>query len=1190
MRSLQKRWLNTSLLLLIVTTCQLNLDTLYAQGIDPSLVLRKGDIINNKTLFLKGYPDTLTIGAYQLIVEQYDKGGRWNALTKTYTGLTGIGRIQFNCGRRIVFPFPFDIWKGAVMKPVSVKIVDTVREESNEISIRDASLLGIKPLAGSQVELMLPHFGERTIALSRYLTDVVTVRRIEGIRVQFTDLTVRALQQGATKGLVIAGTATYPSDPPVPAVPFTLNIANGFQLQVSALTFHPTRDAVATAKLILPPSLTSNEDCAGAMLNLGTITISPRCEFYKELPDSTYGIFNVGQTTLGIRGRGYIVDFSTTRTYAPAGKPLSWKGVVLPEGESPGTPGDTVISNIGYMQAHYGFVQGFVESTGLTASFLNKSPYSFGTTQPLGYNIKFGNANVNVAASRVTGGSLTQGTVTLPRTAIRHADDATVQLTDIKITIRPNMDLAGNALSSGKGLYWGDLIAAGGADRKSFGVENISREAFLFFSATPRRLFQPVESTGTGFVTPFSLVTLAALDSFGIQGATFNQFSVIVINAPDIPGTWKPNDPVMPWQNSPVRFMLSGNEQRWLNVITEGVHCNITGSIFDTTRNYELGDPSEPLYVGVKPFQVQTRNKKRTFGSIIVQCVESAVITCNFSAFINEPAPINTQLAFKEMVFTSTANNAGGKLAVAGDDSLTYWGLKLVPKPGFASSGLVSVKTGQIILTAAGLAEQRHFAQPFWITWGEMLANGTMGRLFFDFNSAGQQFDGFPFVHDAVALSPFDPSAKAFLRVGGKAHFPFFGGDYLHIQDFYDPALPDSPFNKRVIELSDQSIGSFLPSDTTISGNWMDGTGIFNFTISYAAISQDGFLGTGASAIRNLLGGALGATLDMNSRGTCIRIGSNLMDQRSVSLGPIANISNITRIWGCACIKNDGIENLVVGGEVTNAANFMMHARTGAHLSAVLQLTPALTRLTVDGEAYLSLASALDAVVNGHTQLTLNTAEGFVEGEVQGKLRVAEGALFVGSSLEAEGQVNWHLGADFQELQGMVALKIMSLGEGQALASAFYIGKNAPKSRAWVLTGADPRYNLNMEVMPERLTGVYGSIHYHDAVRLYVVSGSYDIYVGLGAFVLTPEIASQLGGLTPTVGLPYVVGNLGGRIHGDILGGFVSAAAYFNLQLIGPYPFSFEGTVGLEGCVLWVACKSVDITVGLNSTRGFYVY
>jgi hypothetical protein len=180
----------------------------------------------------------------------------------------------------------------------------------------------------------------------------------------------------------------------------------------------------------------------------------------------------------------------------------------------------------------------------------------------------------------------------------------------------------------------------------------------------------------------------------------------------------------------------------------------------------------------------------------------------------------------------------------------------------------------------------------------------------------------------------------------------------------------------------------------------------------------------------------------------------------------------------------------------------------------------------------------------------------------------------------------------------MVALKMMSstgiaglgggLGEGTSIGAAFYIGMNAPKERAWVLMAGDPRYALNMAAMPDRLSGIYGSLYLSQSISLFIVSGGYELYVGLGAFTLTPASATLLGALE-VPGLPYVVGNLGGRIHGEILGGLVSAAAWFNLQVIGPYPFGFQGTVGLEACVLWVACGSVDVTVGLNTTEGFYI-
>lgn len=1167
---------------LFLCLCQLNLKA------QPNAILKFYNIIGDKIYLFKGYPDTLKMGEFTIYVEEYDKGGRYDALSKTYRGLSGIGRIRFTCQRR--FPFFDVLLKDAVLKPYSVSIVDTIKNPQTEISPRDAVILGIKAQVNSTVEIMLPHYGSKAADLSRYLNDVAAVKRPEGIRVRFKNLTVGVLKPGATVGTVVEGIATYPSDPPIPTPPFELNIAPGFILQVDSLAVFPNRPTKAIARLVLPNSLTAGEACRAATLGLGVIQLSARCEFYKELLDSTYGTFGVGATTLAIAGRGYVADFSSLRQYIPSGKPLAWKGVALLNGQSKGSPSGTVVSNIGYLQGSYSFALGLVQNTGLLASFNSSGLYRYTSSQPLGYNISFNTALVHVSASAVTGGFVRNGVIDLPRTAVRQANDATVTLDRYDMTIHPSMNLTGvGSFPDATNIYWGDLVKAGGGELKSFGIHNISARALLFFSAQPREQFFPLNSSGTTFNPLPTIFSHAAMESYGMQGALFMNPNYLVVNSPDVKAAWDPNKSNPSPTANPIWFQIKGGNLMWLNVATEGVNCQINSTTWEA-RQMELGDPSKPLYVGKKPFDVKIdfENKK---GSILLQCVESAVFSCDFRAFITLAEPIKSVMGFKEMVFTSTAQNAGGKLLLGGgQDSLDYWGLKLVQKPGFTNAGLVSVKTGQIVITAAGLSEPRHFSQPFWLTWGEILANGEVGRLFFDFNSAGQQFDGFNYVHNAVALSPYVAGDKAFLRVGGTAYFPFFGSDYLHIQDFYDPSVPAAPFNKRRVELNDSSTPpGFFATDRDIGGNWSDGLGVFNFKIKYNEAGQDGFIGDGTSLLRYLIGGNIASTLDLNSRGTCIRIGSDLLDQRGLALGPVANITNITRIWGCVCIKNDGIGNMVVGGEVTNAANVSIAARVGSHLSMVMQVTPSLVKVTFDGIATLSLAAALDALVSGHVQLTLNHAEGFIEGEVRGKIRAAEGALFVGSSIEAEGQLNWHLGINFHELQGMVSLKVMNFGGGSELGAGFYIGKNAPKSRAWVLIGGDPRFNLNMTPMPDRLTGLYGTVHIKQGINLYVVSGEYELHVGLGAFLLTPAIATQVGGITPTIGLPYIVGNLGGRIHGEILGGLVSAGAYFNLQIIGPYPFSFEGTVGLEGCVVWVVCGSVDITVGLNTTEGFYV-
>ncbi len=1167
----------------------------------------------------KAYPDYLSIGNYTIVVEAYDKGGTWNSRLKTYKKLNGTGWIKLNCSGGMFDFSILNIWKDATIKPVKYIVVEGSSTNEKEISIRDAKALGIEARTGSEVEVMMPHVEEKTVPLADYIREVEIRKKESGIPVRFTNLSVKVTNAGAKEGTVISGIANFPRDQlesgtgtiisdvtesPVDELElrrrrvaisdrdklqagilrlkdsYSLNIYPGFQLEIYSMIFSPKEDPLVNARLILPPTLIRSRSCARGSLSLGNFRLLPNCEFYKEFPGNNYGTFAVGNSTLAIEGKGFVVDFSSSQSYSPVGKPTSWKGVVFLEGESTGTPSGTVVSNTGYLQAHYKFANGIVESSGMSATFNLMNPYSYTTTQPYDYKINFNKAHLDVASSAITGGSITGGTASLPYAAVRDALDNPIEIGDLRLTVKPSLDVVGMAIvKHDVCMYWGDLIKASGGDRKSFGASRFTRQVRLFFAATPRLPFMPTTPNGKNFSFPSGAITSTLIDNLNMQGATFEGIEMLVINTPDIPNgsSWDPNKPKLNPMDNEIYYMPRG-KNNWINVASEGVNCRISG-ILDESPNHKLGDYKNPQYVGNSPFDVKNRLKSN-IGSILLECVESAVLECDYRAFVDLPDPTSNTLSFKDMVFTSTANNAGGKLQLQSNDSLGYWGLGLVPKPGFSSAGLISVKTGQIILTAAGLSEKRHFAQPFWITWGEILADGSLGRLFFDFNSAGQQFDHFNYIHDAVALSEYIPGEKGFLRVGGTAFFPFFGGNYLHIKDIYNPSLSVHPYFKRVIELSDETLTGFMPSDLNVHGNWRDGTAIFDFDLKYADMTQDGFLGEGTSLLsKHLSGGELGSSLDMNSRGTCIRIGSNMMDQRSISLGPVANVSNITRIWGCACINGDGIENMVLGGEVTNAANVSIAARTGASLIAMMQITPSMTRLTLDGQAYMSIMASLDAKINGHMQLTLNHGDNFVEGEVAGNIRVAEGAILVGASLEAEGQLNWHLGTDFNELQGMVNLDIMGVGGSDGIGAGFYVGQNAPKSRAWILTGADPRYNLNMTPMPDHLTGVYGFVSVEHGINLYVVSGGYNLYAALGAFLNTDM----------AVPVPYVVGNLGGRIHGDILGGLVSAAAYFNCQLLVGIPIGFEGTVGLEACVLWVACGSVDLTIGLNSAEGFYI-
>jgi hypothetical protein len=144
-----------------------------------------------------------------------------------------------------------------------------------------------------------------------------------------------------------------------------------------------------------------------------------------------------------------------------------------------------------------------------------------------------------------------------------------------------------------------------------------------------------------------------------------------------------------------------------------------------------------------------------------------------------------------------------------------------------------------------------------------------------------------------------------------------------------------------------------------------------------------------------------------------------------------------------------------------------------------------------------------------------------------------------------------------------------------------------PKQLAWVLEPTNPHFGVSQAILPSSLTGVFGYGQLSSDVSLYVVSGGVDLFAGMGGFSLVPPGMSPVFG--GVIGLPYVIGACGIYAHGEILGGLVSASAWGDLSLRGPLPAYFEGRFGLEGCVAWVICASVEVTAGINNS-GLYLH
>ncbi len=284
----------------------------------------------------------------------------------------------------------------------------------------------------------------------------------------------------------------------------------------------------------------------------------------------------------------------------------------------------------------------------------------------------------------------------------------------------------------------------------------------------------------------------------------------------------------------------------------------------------------------------------------------------------------------------------------------------------------------------------------------------------------------------------------------------------------------------------------------------------------------------------------------ISSTRICLSVYSSSEDERhDFTVGPVAHFGQMVRTAGCACIENGQLELVQIYAELETAQNVNILLRSAQYCSMEFIITPETTELGIDGVMYLSLVAGADMEMSGSARFTIDRAQNFVEGEINGQFSTS--AMF--SGLSADGSLEWHLGAGtgdeaYQSLQGRLGVEVVGPISDNGVEGGFYIGINAPKSNAWILADAGGRFSLNMSAMPDNLTGVYGYVRVNSSVNLYVVSGGVEVYAGLGAFVNTGNPSDPGSGLT---GLPYVVGNVGVHIWGKILGGLVSAGAWGNL-------------------------------------------
>jgi len=884
------------------------------------------------------------------------------------------------------------------------------------------------------------------------------------------------------------------------------------------------------------PCIYEETGCAPAEFGPFDYKLAPHIEIYKELGIEDRGPFRIGETGILIISKEQI-EIDLSRTISP-----TEIGITLKRGETIEQP-DMDTSNTGYLYGKYTFDDGRLTPLGFSATLELSSTWNFFSLAPMGFQISLYSGFIEIDSCKVIKGEYTAGYITLPQgvNGVHNKLGNPVIVSYDTLLVDSLLNLSSIVKISGE-IQWG-----------GFGV--VSKTGKFRLVSDPRPFLEPVQADS------FKIYTSAELDT--LTGLTFKCRSrdTLIVYSPDA--------------KNPIRF--SGEMVRgWLNLEMQG----LSGKFIPVPKQppalqVYLGDTAQPHYVADKPFT--TIIGHYTYYDIEDSVTVDSLMNIEFefagnSAFDSDiggqfkiPIPCNISPPFNDLEVTSTASFVGGNVSFSDTLDLDYWGVGISSK-----RGVVSVKIGEIVYTDADIHEPIHFAQGFNVIWGEMLADGGLGEFFFNHNSAYQRFDGIPITLDSAALSKYNPSIPGELVVRSNIHFNFFGAPdtliTIHDAKYTEDYLP---YFGRIIQID--------PYDFSLFRHWGSELAVMDFdSVSYDSVDQNGFKGTGYVDLEEFFPDSpfpAHIWIDSVSIGICM----SETNAHELFFHPI-NLASVSDIWGCIYINGDELHRLAIGAILhTGAGSNALLPQTGSAVSVTIAVTPTISKFACHGLMYIGTAIG-QAEVNGRILLSYDRSIQCLEGEIHGDF---DFDLIVAGGLEAEGQVNWHFDPGAYWLQGRLAVKIHGLKLGGGLAGGVFLGNNAPKEKAWVLregSSLNRKFGVDFNNLPNILTGVYVFGDADITISFYgLFSGGIETYAGAGAFV--NEVS----------GLPYALGVVGVYIHGEILWGVVSVSAWGELEMILGDPIAFQGTIGLKGCVLYIFCASVDVTVGLSSTRGLYI-
>ena len=873
----------------------------------------------------------------------------------------------------------------------------------------------------------------------------------------------------------------------------------------------------------------------------------------------------IGETQCAITARDYTIDASLTSTLSGVSDDVS---IMLPNVRVAPRSSSSVVSNTGYQQLELMGRNGVVTDKGLSVDMaltpITNTRQLQRMTIPYGHEIAYTACAVRFVNSEIADGwfegylypdSLHRDSVASTNGIYARQNCVIDSTGSIRIIVSPSQ---GGAFSFRAGVYQGPTVFRGTISPMN-GAKIYAQYPSTWVRPLRWEPFRMQKSQVIHEREPYA----------GILISDTCRPSLEILASRDVR-----NQPFTSTQ------FLSGQ----LLLGAGGVHADLVySSVRDSimSSGFKLGRISDKRYraaqssfslMGIRgdTTNAKTPRNRNYYMSLTSDAVTATRIagTCTL--------PNNTlTFSVDQQPLTATLDAPASWIRLdSAQSTQNPWSIVILPEEGERTAGVMESGRGTVNLSGSRLHEPVHFTRPFTVRQLEFVADGTVGSSALDANTAGQEFDGFPYAPDAVILSPVPtpPGTTPYLASAGMVDIPFFGLKYVNITDAVSETT-ERPFRGRRVTVARDTMYGLPKSDLVVAKS--DAMGEFAFTMGYDETGQDGFVGKGTADIEDE--GRMPGSLTVRRNSVCFAVKDESVWNAA---GPpyALLVGALKDRWACGCVEDDafttigsggrvvangtvgGLLRSGVGGEVTrgrrhNVSTIWVQA-AGMINMFVTDIDGRFLFQGVTNDAEQSLRGTLH--LNGTTSSMMGGVTIDAALDLYHRTRSSNDIWYAQGTARVVGQAAALMSGGYAELQGGV-----------------FIGRGVPREQAWVLAADDARFKLRDEFLPSSLTGFYAYGGVRMQFDMTLVQGRSDVHYGVGGF---------MGSLVTTAGVD---------LHGAIARGLIHASALVNLQAALGSNSGLAGRTVLQGCVDTIMfgkyCASVALSVSISERKGLVI-